>query len=153
MSHKQQRTSGWYKQWVRHTSEGTFKFSIEGNKGKVHTIRIPNSLHLPELRRCLLLPQDWAQEAGDGQTWMWNYEHNWVLNKKGERKTILFNATINTPVFYTASSLRTYCAFTTTFEVLEAPLFQWEKVLLFPVRDRTINEPNLVLKSLWQKRT
>jgi hypothetical protein len=36
--------------------EGTFKFSIEDDKGKVHTIRIPNSLYIPELRRCLLLP-------------------------------------------------------------------------------------------------
>ena len=44
--------------------EGTFKFSIKDSKGKVHTIRIPDSLYLPELRRRLLLPQHWAQEAG-----------------------------------------------------------------------------------------
>jgi hypothetical protein len=46
--------------------EGTFKYSIKDDKGKVHTIKIPKSLYLPELRRCLLLPQHLAQEAGDG---------------------------------------------------------------------------------------
>jgi hypothetical protein len=37
--------------------EGMLKFSIEDNKGKEHTIKIPNSLYLPKLRQCLLLPQ------------------------------------------------------------------------------------------------
>jgi hypothetical protein len=32
-------------------------------------------------------------------------------------------------VFYTASSSRSYHAFATTFEAMEAPYFQWEKVL------------------------
>jgi hypothetical protein len=50
--------------------EGMFKFSIEDNKGRVHTIKIPNSLYLSELRQCLLSSQHWAQEAGGGQTWM-----------------------------------------------------------------------------------
>jgi hypothetical protein len=36
--------------------EGTFKFSIKDNKGRVHTIIIPNSLYLPQLRQGLLLP-------------------------------------------------------------------------------------------------
>ena len=30
--------------------EGTFKFSIKDDKRKVHTIRIPNSLYLPEMQ-------------------------------------------------------------------------------------------------------
>jgi hypothetical protein len=124
--------------------EGTLKFSIEDDKGKVYTIRIPNSLYLPDLRRCLLSPQHWAQEAGDGQTWMGNYERNCVLNWKGGRKMIPFNATTNTPIFYTASSLRAYCTFTTTFEVLEAPFFRWEKLLQFPGCGHTIDKPDLV---------
>ncbi len=37
-------------------------------------------------------------------------------------------------VFYTASSSRSYCAFAATFEAMEAPYFQWEKVLEFPGR-------------------
>ncbi len=44
---------------------GTFKFKIEDDNGKTHEIKIPNSLFLPDLRRCLLSPQHWAQEAGD----------------------------------------------------------------------------------------
>ncbi len=123
--------------------EGTFKFSIKDDDVKVHTIRIPNSLYLPGLRRCLLLPQHWVQEAGDGQTWMGNYEHDCVLNWKGGRKTIPFNATTNTPVFYTAPSSHAYPAFASIFEACEVPCYRWEKVLHFPGR-RCVNEPALV---------
>jgi hypothetical protein len=34
--------------------KGTFKFSISNNDGRVHCIRIPNSLYLPKLHGCLL---------------------------------------------------------------------------------------------------
>jgi hypothetical protein len=50
--------------------KGTFKFTIKDDEGKQHTIHIKNSLYVPDMRRCLLLPQHWAQEAGDEQTWM-----------------------------------------------------------------------------------
>jgi hypothetical protein len=46
----------------------TFKFNITNDNGKIHGIKIPNSLCVPVLKRCLLLPQHWAQEAGDNQT-------------------------------------------------------------------------------------
>jgi hypothetical protein len=52
--------------------EGTFKFNITDNDGKAHTIKIPNSLYVPNLKKCLLLPQHWAQEARDEQSWMGN---------------------------------------------------------------------------------
>jgi hypothetical protein len=45
--------------------KGTFKFKIEDDNGRTHKIKIPNSLYLPGLKRCLLLPQHWAQEAGE----------------------------------------------------------------------------------------
>jgi hypothetical protein len=45
---------------------------------------------------------------------------------------------------YTTALLRTYHAFATTFEALKAPFFQQKKVLQFPGRGHTINEPNLV---------
>ncbi len=45
--------------------KGTFKFLIKDDEGKQHTICIKNSLYVPDMRRCLLLPQHWAQEAGD----------------------------------------------------------------------------------------
>jgi hypothetical protein len=44
---------------------GTFQFKINNNSGMMHKIKIPNSLYVPELRRCLLSPQHWVQEAKD----------------------------------------------------------------------------------------
>jgi hypothetical protein len=43
--------------------KGMFKFLLEDNQEKIHTIKIPNSLYLPGLKQCLLLPQHWAQEG------------------------------------------------------------------------------------------
>jgi hypothetical protein len=45
---------------------------------------------------------------------------------------------------YTASSLCAYHAFATTFEALEANFFRREKVLQYPGRRRTVDEPDLV---------
>jgi hypothetical protein len=36
--------------------KGTFKFKVEEEDGLTHKIKIPNSLYLPGLERCLLLP-------------------------------------------------------------------------------------------------
>jgi hypothetical protein len=44
---------------------GTFKFKIKDDNGMMHKIKIPNSLYIPELRRCLLSPQHLVQEAKD----------------------------------------------------------------------------------------
>jgi hypothetical protein len=108
------------------TGEGTFKFNIKDDEGKQHTIRIANSLYVPKMRRCLLSPQHWAQEARDEQTWMelkrqWPYDC--VLNWRGGKKTIPHQSLTNMPVFYTASSLTRYCAFAATFEAMEASFF------------------------------
>jgi hypothetical protein len=105
------------------TGQGTFQFNIINNDGKLHAIKIPNSLYLPNLKRCLLSPQHWVQEAGGKQTWMGNCRDNCVLNWRGGKKTVPFQPMTNVPVFYTASSSRSYCAFTTTFEAMEAPYF------------------------------
>jgi len=37
--------------------KGTFKFSLEDDNSKIHTIKIPNSLYLPGLKQCILSPQ------------------------------------------------------------------------------------------------
>jgi hypothetical protein len=50
----------------------------------------------------------------------------------------------NVPILYTAILSRTYRAFTTTFKAMEAPFFQWERVLQFPGCGRTINEPKFI---------
>jgi hypothetical protein len=43
----------------------TFNFKIKDNNGMTHKIEIPNSLYIPELKRFLLSPQHWVQEAKD----------------------------------------------------------------------------------------
>jgi hypothetical protein len=115
--------------------EGTFKFDITNNDGKRHTIRIKNSLYVPKMRRCLLSPQHWVQEAKDGETWMEfkrEFPYNCVLNWKGGKKTIPNQPSTNVPVFYTASSSLRYHAFAATFEATEASFFQREQVLQYP---------------------
>jgi hypothetical protein len=52
--------------------KGTFRFKLEDNNGRTHKIKITNSLYLPGLKRCLLSPQHWVQEAGDKGTWCKN---------------------------------------------------------------------------------
>jgi hypothetical protein len=74
---------------------------------------------------------------------MGNYEHYCVLNWKGGRKTIPFNATTNTPIFYTAPSSLVYRTFTSIFEAFEAPYYHREMVLQFPGCRPAVNEPNL----------
>ena len=93
------------------------------------------SLYLPDLKQCLLSPQHWAQEAGDGQTWMGNFARECVLNwHGGGKKTVLFDPSTNTPIFTTAPSSRAYRTFATAFEALEAPYYRKETVLQYPGR-------------------
>ncbi len=44
-------------------SMGIFRFKIKEDNGMMHRIKIPNSLYVPEFKRCLLSPQHWVQEA------------------------------------------------------------------------------------------
>jgi hypothetical protein len=54
--------------------KGTFKFTIEDNKGRRHNICIPEFLYVPGLKKCLLSPQHWVQTAADKKTWMGNFD-------------------------------------------------------------------------------
>ncbi len=103
--------------------QGTFKANITNDNGKLCAIKIPNSLYVPNLKRCLLSPQHWVQEAGDEQTWMGNYRDSCVLDWRGGKKTVPFQLMTNVPVFYMASSSRSYHVFAATFEAMEAPYF------------------------------
>ena len=63
---------------------GTFKFKLEDDNGQVHTIRIPHSLYVPSLKRVLLAPHHWVQEAQDNVptprgTWMATYDNCIIL--------------------------------------------------------------------------
>jgi hypothetical protein len=62
---------------------GKFKFNITNDDRKIHAIKIPNSLYVPNLKRCLLSPQYWVQEEGDEQTWTGNHRDSWVFELGG----------------------------------------------------------------------
>ncbi len=104
--------------------------TINNDNGKPHRIKIPNSLYLPGLRMCLLLPQHWAQEARDNYprpngTRMENDAHSCKLfwGQGYFVKTIPFNDATNAPIFYTSPSTTGYRAFVHTFQALEALFF------------------------------
>ncbi len=60
------------------------------------------------------------------------------------QKSIPYNLSTNVPILYTATLLRAYRAFATTFKAIEAPFFQWERILQFPGRRCTINKHKLL---------
>jgi hypothetical protein len=115
--------------------EGTFVFKLEDDDGKIHTIRIPNSLFIPRLQLSLLSPQHWAQEAKDNApikhgTRMENYADGCKLfwNQADFTKTVPFDPATNTPVFHTAPSIRTFSAFqSSAFDISQA-YYQTERV-------------------------
>jgi hypothetical protein len=120
----------------------TFKFSLEEDQEKIHTIKIPNSLYLPGLKQCLLSPQHWAQEAGDWQTWMGNFERMCVLHwHVGGKKTVFFDPSRITPILTAAPTSRAYRAFAMTFKALEAPYYHKETVLQYPGRQLMNDAP------------
>jgi hypothetical protein len=59
-------------------------------------------------------------------------------------KSIPYDPLTNNPILYTTALSYAYCAFATTFEAMEAPFFQREKVLQFQGQGRTVNKPKLV---------
>ena len=121
--------------------EGTFVFNIEDDEGKTHTIRIPRSLYLPDLPMSLLSPQHWAQEAKDNSpiqhgTRMENYADGCKLiwNQLDFSKTIPFDVATNTPVFRTAPSICSYCAFAASAEDLDDDYYRTEVTPSPPLR-------------------
>jgi len=63
---------------------GAFKFRLEDDDGQVHTIRVTNLLYVPSLKRALLSPHHWDQEAQDNAptpqgTWMATYDNCIIL--------------------------------------------------------------------------
>ena len=40
---------------------GTMEFKIDDDDGITHTIRVPNSVHIPDLPMVLVSPQHWSQ--------------------------------------------------------------------------------------------
>jgi hypothetical protein len=130
---------------------GMFKFKIKDNNGMMHKIKILNSFSVPELKRYLLSPQHWVQEAKDnyprpkGTRMSQDDEFYYVYWDQAEfQKLIPYDPYTNVPIFYTASLLRAYCLFAAKFVAMEAPFFQPKRVLQIPGCGRTIEEPKLV---------
>jgi hypothetical protein len=118
---------------------GTFKFKLKDNDGIMHEIKVPNTLFLPDLKRCLLSPQHWVQEARDNYqlprgTRMESDDKNCILiwGQGKYKKMIPFNPNSNVPIMHLASLSCTFCAFATTFEACEASFFRREHVLQIP---------------------
>ncbi len=108
----------------------TFKFKIKDDNGMTHKIKIPNSLYVPELKRCLLSPQHWVQKAKDNYprpkgTRMSQDNECYCMywDQAKFHKLIPYDPSTNVPIIYTAALLCAYHAFTTTFEAMEAPFF------------------------------
>jgi hypothetical protein len=108
-----------------------FKFKIKDENCMLHKIKIPNSLPVPELKRCLLSPKHLVQEAKDNYprpkgTRMSQdnelYCIYWGQAKHG--KFIPYILSTNVPILYTAALSCAYCAFATTFKAMEALFFQ-----------------------------
>ena len=84
---------------------GTFKFKLEDDDGQVHTIRVTHSLYVPSLKRVLLAPHHWAQEAQDNVpaprgTWMVTYDNCIILywNQGKSKRMILLSTNTNVSV-------------------------------------------------------
>jgi hypothetical protein len=95
-----------------------------------HEIKILNSLYVPELRRYLLSPQHWVQEAKDNYprpkgTRMVQDDEFYYLNwgQAKYQKLVPYDPLTNVPTLYTATLSRAYRAFATTFKALETPIF------------------------------
>jgi hypothetical protein len=106
---------------------GTFKFHIKDIKGVLHLIKVPNSKYVPELKICLLLPHQWAQEAQDKYPLprgMRMEEDNEVLiliwKQSKHRWAIPFHPLTYTPSFRTAPASHTFRAFVALCKAAEA---------------------------------
>jgi hypothetical protein len=109
---------------------GTFKFKIKDDNGMMQEINIPNSLYVPELKRCLLSPQLWVQEAKDnyprpkGPRMGQDNEFYYLFWGQAKyQKLIPYVPSTNVPILYPTALSRPYRAFATTFEAMEVPFF------------------------------
>ncbi len=120
-------------------------------------------LYVPSLKRVLLAPHYWAQEAHDitpnpPKTWMATYSDCIILYRdQGKAKrTINISKSTNTPMTQTASGTKNYRAYSATIEALKACTSnsKGEHVVQQPTQqgspiesDKYIADENLLLKS------
>eukprot|EP00956_Cyclotella_meneghiniana_P025434 scaffold53086_cov60-Cyclotella_meneghiniana.AAC.2 len=102
--------------------KGTFCFKLEDESGKLHTIKLPNSLYVPNLKRTLLCPQHWSQLDDNDGTYIKNDKHGcWLVWNKGKsKKFVPLDTRTNTPIFRSAPSSFNYRAFEATYYAMDA---------------------------------
>ena len=106
---------------------GTFVFNIVDNTGEVCTVRIPNSLYVPDLKLPLLCPQHWAQAANDHVpkpmgTFVLNFDKGAQMwwDQQKHCKTVFHNAHTYMPTFKTAAGTSRIQAFEACFQAMDA---------------------------------
>ncbi len=109
------------------TGIGTFVFNIVADTGKFCTVRIPDSLYVPDLNLPLLCPQHWAQAANDHTpkpmgTFVLNFDKGAQLwwDQRKHCKTVFHDACTNTPTFKTAAGTSKIQAFEACFQAMDA---------------------------------
>ena len=97
---------------------GTVKFKIEDDAGKVHVIKIKNTLYVPAVPISLICPQHWAQQASDhyptrNGTWCALLPDSCVIHwdQLQFKRTVPYDAPTNTPRFRTAPGATQYRSF------------------------------------------
>ena len=98
---------------------GTIVWHIEDDQGRMHTIRLPNSLYVPEGGVRLLSPQQWAQVAKDHKplprgTRCVTYDDEVILEwgqRKFRRTLKLDQHGSNVATIYTAPGFTKYAAY------------------------------------------
>ena len=96
---------------------GTFCFKLEDSTGQLHTIKLHNSLYVPNLPTTLLCPQHWSQQDDVEGTYIKTNKNGcWLVWNKGRcRKFVHLDVKTNTPTFYTAPGSFNYQAFEATY--------------------------------------
>jgi len=95
--------------------KGTIKWKIEDDDGVVHTIKLKNSLYVPNFTNCLLCTQHWSQVTNDHfpqreGTWQASYSDTIVMywDQRRYKRTVKWNARTNTGFFRSAAGAVDY---------------------------------------------
>jgi hypothetical protein len=104
--------------------KGTFCFKIEDSKGRLHTIKLPNSAYIPGMKLTLLCPQHWAASTGDDEdgTYIKMGKNGcWLVWDHARfSKYVPLEKSTNTPIFNTAPGSFNYRAFEATHLSMDA---------------------------------
>lgn len=120
--------------------KGTWVLPIQDDEGQWHTLRIPDTLYIPGLKRSLLCPQHWSKvskdfhpdphgtcevTSHDGTTLYWS--------QKRYKRFIPLHPSTNTPVFYSRAGTLISDAFTAVHNAMDASVIPpREQSILLP---------------------